>query len=218
VDQGEGWSTVIGVGKNSTYRELGETPYPVVYQSLTQKYFSMSTLHVRTAQDPRALAETVRREMAAIHPDVPFFDPGTLREHMAAATFVQSVGAIMLGSFGSMALLIAGAGIYGVLSYSVAQRRREIAITVALGASPRTVLANVLGHGLRMTLLGLLIGSGLALAAGKLVQRQLLGVNPADPVTYAGTAALLGAVALAACAAPAWRATRVDPLTALKSE
>lgn len=218
MNQGEGWSTVIGVVRNSTYRELGETPYPLVYQSLAQNYLPMATLHVRTQQDPRAMAEPVRREFSALSADLPFFDPGTLTEHMAAATFVQSVGATMLGSFGSMALLIAGAGIYGVLSYSVAQRRREIAITVALGASPRNVMGTVLSHGLKMTALGLLIGGGLAFAVARLVQRQLLGVSPTDPATYISTALLLSAVAVAACAVPAWRAARVDPLTALKSE
>jgi len=218
VDQGEGWSTVVGVAKNSSYRELGETPYPLVYQSLAQNYLSMATLHVRTAQDPRLLTETVRREMAAINPDVPFFDPGTLSEHMAASTFVQSVGASMLGAFGSMALLIAGAGIYGVLAYTVAQQRREIAITIALGASARNVLGNVLGYGMKLTLAGLILGGMLAFGVGQSVRRQLLGLNPADPATYAATMALLGVVALAACAVPAWRATRVDPLTALKSE
>jgi len=218
VDHGEGWNTVVGVAKNAMYRELGETPYPLVYQALAQNYQSMATLHVRTVQDPHTMTETVRRQIAAIHPDVPFFDPGTLAEHMAASTFLQTVGATMLGSFGSMALLIAAAGIYGVLSYNVAQRRREIAITMALGASPRNVMGNVLGYGLRMTALGLLIGGTLALAIGRLVERQLFGVRPADPFTFAATALLLAVVAVAACAVPAWRATRVDPLTALKSE
>lgn len=218
VDQGEGWSTVVGVAKNSTVREIGEAPFPLVYQSLAQNYLPFATLHVRTHQDPHAMTEPVRREFAALSADLPFFDPGTLTEHMAAATFLQTVGATMLGGFGSMALLIAGAGIYGVLAYSVAQRRREIAITVALGASPRNVMGNVLGHGLRMTVLGLLIGGGLAFAVARLVQPQLLGVSPTDPITYLATALLLSAVAAAACAVPAWRATRIDPLAALKSE
>ncbi len=218
VDQGEGWSTVVGVARNSTYRELGEAPYPLVYQPLMQNYLPFATLHVRTTQDPRVLTETVRREFTAMNPDLPFFDPGTLTENMAAATFVQSLGATMLGSFGSTALLIAAAGIYGVLSYSVAQRRREIAITVALGATPRHVIRSVLGHGLKLTLLGLLIGGAMALATGRLIQGQLLGVSPNDPLTFSATALLLGGVAIAACAVPAWRAIRVDPLTALKSE
>ena len=218
LDQGEGWSTVVGVARNSTYREIGEKPYPLVYQSLAQNHLPFSTLHVRAAQDPRALAESVRREFTAVNADMPFFDPGTLREHMAASTFVQTVGASLLGSFGSMALLIAGAGIYGVLAYSVAQRRREIAITVALGATPRRVMATVLGYGMRMTLLGVAVGGAAAFAAARLVQGQLLGIRPSDPATYAGTALVLTFVAVVACVIPAWRATRVDPLAALKSE
>lgn len=218
MDQGEGWSTVIGVAKNSTVREFGETPFPLVYQSLAQNYLPFATLHARAMQEPKAMTDTIRREFTAVSADMPFFDPGMLTEHMAASTFVPSVDAAMLGSFGAMALLIAAAGIYGVLAYSVAQRRREIAITVALGASPRNVMGNVLGYGMRLTLFGLLIGGVFALAVGRLVQRQLLGINPADPATYAVTALLLGTVALAACAVPAWRATRVDPLSALKSE
>jgi predicted permease len=216
VDQGEGWSTVVGVAKNSTVREFGETPFPLVYQSLAQNYLPMATLHARTVQDPHAMADTIRREFTAVSPDMPFFDPGTLTEHMAASTFVQTVGATMLGLFGGMALLIAAAGIYGVLAYSVAQRRREIAITVALGATPRRVLGAVLGEGLRLTLVGLLIGGALALGAGRLVSAQLLGVSPFDPLTLAASAALLVLVALAACAVPAWRASRVDPITVLR--
>jgi predicted permease len=216
VDGGEGWATVVGVAKNSAYRDLGEAPYPLVYYAWRQNFMPMATLHLRTAQEPKTVAENVRREFTAVHPDLPFFDPGTLREHLAAATFVQSVGTTMLGSFGLIALAIAGAGLYGVLAYSVAQRRRAIAITVALGATPRRVLGDVLGEGLRLTLVGLLIGGALALGAGRLVSAQLLGVSPFDPLTLAASAALLVLVALAACAVPAWRASRVDPITVLR--
>jgi predicted permease len=217
-DLGFGPTTVVGVARNAAYRDLGETPYPLAYLPLRQRYAPGITLHVRTAGDPRALAEPVRAELARVSADLPFLSPRTMADHFGASTFVQSLGASMLGAFGSLALVLAAVGLYGVLAYTVAQRGREIAIRVALGAAPGDVLRLVVAQGLRVTAVGLVVGAVLALGAGRLLRGQLLGVPPTDPLTFASIALLLSAVALVASVVPALRGLRVDPVTALKSE
>jgi predicted permease len=218
LDQGPGWATVVGVARNSAYRDLGEAPYPVVYSAMPQRFEPVTTLHVRTAQEPRLLTETLRREFAAINADLPFLEPRTLAEHISASSFVQFIGASMLSVFGLLALLMSAVGLYGVLAYLVSQRRREIAIRVALGAQSRTVLRMMLTQGLRLIALGQGIGLLAALAAGRLLRSQLPGVKPNDPLTFTVIALLLAAVALLACWIPARRATKVDPMIALRCE
>jgi putative ABC transport system permease protein len=141
-----------------------------------------------------------------------------MTEHLGASTFKQLFGASMLSVFGALALLIAAVGLYGVLSYVVTQRTREIAIRIALGATPKQVMSLILKQGLILTLVGLVVGSGLALTAGRLLQSQLLGVSANDPLTFIGVALLLVGMALLACFIPARRATKVDPLVALRYE
>jgi predicted permease len=218
LDQGPGWATVVGVAKNSAYRDLGEAPYPVVYSALPQRFEPITTLHVRTVNEPKRLTETLRREFAATSADLPFLEPRTLAEHVSASSFIQFIGATMLSVFGVLALLMSAVGLYGVLSYVVGQRRRELAIRMALGAQAGEVLRLILGQGLR--LIGIGIGTGLlaALAAGRLLRNQLPGVHPNDPLTFALIAALLIGVALLACWIPARRATKVDPMIALRCE
>jgi len=218
LDQGRGWATVVGVVKDSAYNDLGETPYPVVYSSFQQWYTPIITLHVRTVTDPKALTEAVRGQFSSVNADLPFLDPRTLKEHISASTFVQFIGASMLTAFGTLALLLSAVGLYGVLSYVVSQRRREIAIRIALGATPSDIQRLILKQGAGLTLLGIAIGVASALATGQLLRSQLLSVNPADPLTFITVASLLSAIALSACFFPAWRASRTDPVAALKSE
>jgi predicted permease len=218
LDQGQGWATVIGVAKDSAYRDLGETPYPVVYSALRQRYSPAVTLHVRAAGDPRALTEALRSTFTGINANLPFLDPRTLAEHVSASTFVQFIGASMLTAFGVLALLLSAVGLYGVLSYIVSQRKREIAIRMAIGASPKSVVNLVLRQGMALALTGLVIGGGAAFAAGQLLRSQLLGVSPGDPITFISVALLLSTVALFACLLPAWRASRTDPAESLKAE
>jgi predicted permease len=218
VDQGQGWATVVGVAQDGKYQTLDEKPAPLVYYALRQWYAPSFTLHVRTTERPRALAEAVRGAFAATDPNLPFLDPRTMAEHMGAATFRQFFSATMLSGFGALALLLVAVGLYGVISYSVAQRTRELAIRIALGASARDVLRLVVRQGLAMTAVGLLVGTGLALAAGRLLQSWLLGASATDPLTFVVIPLLLTLVALAACLAPARRATKVDPTVALRYE
>jgi predicted permease len=218
VDQGHGWATVVGVAKDGKYRELNETPAPLAYYSLRQWYAPSFTLHVRTTERPRALVETLRGAFAATNADLPFLDPRTMAEHMGAATFRQFFGASMLSVFGALALMLVALGLYGVLSYTVTQRTRELAIRVALGASATDVTGLVVRQGLTMTAAGLVLGTGLALAADRLLQSYLLGASETDPLTLAVIPVILVAVSLLACLIPARRATKVDPMIALRYE
>lgn len=188
----------------------------MVYSSLQQWYAPAVTLHVRTANKPKMLSETARGVFARINANLPFLDPRTMTEHLGASTFRQSFGASMLSAFGALALLIAAVGLYGVLSYVVTQRTREIAIRIAIGATPRQVMSLILKQGLILTLIGLVVGSGLAMVAGRLLQSQLLGL--AQAMTFIGVALLLMGMALGACFAPARRATKVDTMVALRYE
>lgn len=158
----------------------------------------------------------MRRAVAAAHADLPFFEPRTLAEHMAAASFVQFVGASMLSAFGGLSLLLAAVGIFGVLSYSVSLSRREIAIATALGATPTRVVSNVLSNGMRLVLTGVVVGGAVSFFVSRLLASALLEVGPGDPLTYLATTVLIGGVAVLACLVPAWQASRVDALTALK--
>jgi predicted permease len=218
VDQGQGWATVVGVAKDGKYQSLDETPAPLAYYPLRQWYAPAFTLHVRTTGQPRALVETLRGSFAATNASLPFLDPRTMREHMGAATFRQFFGASMLSIFGSLALLLVALGLYGVLSYAVTQRTRELAIRIALGASSRDVLLLVVRQGLTMAAVGLAVGTGLALVVGRLLQNQLLGASDADPLTFLVIPAMLIVVSLLACLMPARRATKVDPMVALRYE
>ena len=137
---------------------------------------------------------------------------------MQAALFVQSVGATMLAAFGAMALLLAAIGLFGVLSYHVSQRTREIGVRVALGAGRREVVGMVVGRATRLVGVGLAAGLALAVGAGELLRSQLIGVGPRDPLTYLCIALLLALVALGASWLPARRAARVDPMVALRYE
>jgi ABC-type antimicrobial peptide transport system permease subunit len=206
----------VGVAKDSKYNDLGETPYPVVYSALSQRYASAITLHLRTVNEPKTLTEVVRREFAAVNASLPFLDPRTLEEHISASRFAQLIGATMLSGFGALTLLLAAVGIYGLLSWIVTQRQRELAIRMALGATRGNVLRLALGHGLRLTIIGVVIGAGLAIGAGRLLSSQLLEISPSDPLTIVTTVLLLISVAALACSIPAWRATKVDPITALR--
>ena len=218
IDQGQGWATILGVAKDGKYRDLNEAPTPVVYSAVKQWYAPVITLQVRTTNNPKLLTETVRREFAATNSQLPFLDPRTMSEHISAATFVQVVGASMLSGFGILALLLAAVGLYGVLSYVVGLRKRELAIRAALGAAPKDVVRLVMRQGMTMVGIGLVIGAPISFLVARLLESQLLGVEPTDPVTFVGVIALLTAVALVASFIPARRAMKVDPLIALRYE
>jgi len=210
--------TVVGVATTAQYKHLGEAPLPYVWLPLAQDYDAGVTLYVRTAGDAKRLIAPLRKEFASLDPNLPFLDVRTFQEHMGAAVFFMRLGAIMLGIFGGLALLLSAMGIYSVIAYSVSQRTRELGIRTALGAAQRDILSLVLGEGMTLTAIGLAIGGALAFAVGRLLSSQLLGVGAGDPATFATIGALLAVVAALASWIPARRAARVDPVVALRTE
>jgi predicted permease len=210
--------TVVGVAKDGKYEQLDDPPQPFMYFPLAQGYSSDITLHLRATGEPHALVGTLRKTFEALDPGLPFLQPRTLAEHMGAALMAQRLGALLLSVLGGVALALAVVGLYGVLSYGVSQRRRELGIRVALGAGRGEVLRLVLREGMRLAALGIAVGTIAAFAGGRLLASQLHGVSPADPITYTVIALLLASVALVASYIPARRAARVDPMLALRGE
>jgi putative ABC transport system permease protein len=175
-------------------------------------------LLIRTWGDPSAIAPAVRGAITAINPQVPVSSIATMKEVVSASVANQRFGAFLFTLFGFVALLLAASGIYGVISYSVAQRRHEIGVRAALGAPRREILRLILFEGAKLTLLGVAIGVIAALSLTRLMRGLLFEVSPIDPFTFASVALLLILVALLACYIPARRAARVDPMIALRHE
>jgi predicted permease len=209
---------VVGVARDGKYRSLGEEPHPYVYQPVLQSYDPNMTLVVRTMGEPQAIAPAVREQIRALDAKLPIADVKTFRDQLDLSLFPSRVAAWTLGGFGVLALLLAAIGIYGVVSYSVAQRTREIGVRMALGAKRKDVLRLVLGQGLFVIAFGLAVGLLLALAVTRLIAGFLYGVGATDLLTFGSVPLLLGVVALAASYIPARRATKVDPLVALRYE
>jgi predicted permease len=209
---------VIGVAADGKYNSLGEDPKPAFYRPLLRDYSTNVTLVARASGDPRAVIAALRREVQQLDPSLPLYNIGTLTEHMQVPLFPARMAAAVLGSFGVLALVLASIGIYGVMSYVVAGRTREIGVRMALGADRRNVLRLIVGQGMMLALIGLLIGLAVAFAVARLLTSLLYGVSPADPLTFTGIVFLLTVVAALACYIPARRATKVDPLVALRYE
>lgn len=209
---------VVGVTRTGKYNTLGEEPRPFYYLPLWQEYQGTLTLHVKTSRDPRALVSPVRDAVRAVDATVPLFDIKTMEEQMLVALLPARLAGTLLGAFGLLALLLASVGIYAVMAYSVVQRTHEIGVRRALGAQAGNLLRLVLGEGMRLTVVGFAIGLGAAVALTRFASSLLYGVTPTDPLTFASALAMLSAAALVACAIPAWRAMRVDPVTALRYE
>ena len=213
------FTTVIGIARNAVYNGVGEDPIPFIYQPLRQNYTPQAALHVRGSGDAAGLAGIVRRQVQEIDPTLSVFNVRTLEDQAAEALAPLRINVIVLATFGGLALLLAAIGLYGVANYSVAQRTREIGVRMALGAQPSSVLGLVLGHSLLLVGAGVVLGLGVArLLSGAIPQDLLPNVSAQDPLTFAGTAGLLALVALLASYIPARRATRIDPLIALRTE
>jgi macrolide transport system ATP-binding/permease protein len=209
---------VIGVARDSKYITLGEGPTPYLYMPMSQSYLSSATLQARVSGDPSQLIDAAQREVQALDKDLPVFGVKTMRQHLQGALMAPGLAAALLGVFGAVAMLLAAVGIYGVVSYVVAGRTREFGLRMALGARPRNVAWLALRGGMTPVWIGIVIGLGASLAATRLLESFLYGVSASDPMTYAAAAALLGAVALLASFIPARRATKVDPMVALRVE
>lgn len=207
---------VVGVAENGKYRSLGEKPRRFLYQ--LADVATPATLVARVAGNPRAFQAPVEKVLAGLDPNLPPDGVQTIQQYMQVPLFPARFTGILLAGFGILALLLAVVGLYGVIAASVAQRTREYGVRMALGANAGVLLRLVVGQGLRLALLGVAIGTGLALLLTRFMAFLLYGLSPLDPASYAAAAALLLGVTVLACLLPARRATRVDPLRALRAE
>ncbi len=209
---------VIGVVADERFRGPAEPAVPAVYMPRAQAATTGYSVLVRVSGAPATLAPALRRIVRELDPSLPLFGVEPLARTLAHSMAQRRFTMIVLGAFAAVALLLAAVGVHGVLAYSLAQRTREIGVRIALGATPGGVRALVVGQGARLAVRGLAIGLLGALAVTRVLRTLLFGVGSADPLTYAGVALTLGGVALLASWLPAWRATRVDPMSALRAE
>jgi predicted permease len=210
---------IVGVVKDAKYETLGEDPEPYIYQPLQQSYSGEMTLHIRTASGAGAgVLPAVRREAAALDKDVPLLNVMTMSEQIGYALLPLRVASSVAGSLGLVGMLLAALGVFGIVNYSVTQQTREIGIRMALGAQSRDVLRLVVGQGLRLAIIGVAIGIAAAAALTRALAGLLYGVSTLEPVIFGGVTLLMVSVALLASYLPARRATKVDPLIALRYE
>ncbi len=208
---------VVGVARNANYQTIGEEPQALIYLSLVQYYFPTAWVWVRTEGDPEVVASAVRHAMQPLDRNLLLESQSVVRT-LRESLWTQRLSAALLTVFGGLALLLATLGIYGVVSYSVHQRVREIGVRMALGATAADVQLMIVGEGIRLVAVGVVIGTGIALVAARLVQSMLFVISARDAATFIVVPATLTAVAILACWIPARRVTRVDPSTALRDE
>jgi len=213
----ENFNQVVGIAKDSKYNFIGEEPTPYIYQATTQVYQPQLSLFVKAAR-PDAVLGTVRGEVQQLDRNLPITGVFTLTEVFDQSLWAPRMGASLLLVFAGLSLVLAVIGIYGVMAYSVSQRVRELGIRMALGASRGDVLRLVVVQGLRLTLVGIAFGLAASFAASRLIASMLFDVSPTDVVTFVAVPIVLGLAALGASYLPARRATRIDPMVALRYE
>jgi putative ABC transport system permease protein len=212
------WREVIGVVADVKLNGVtSETPLEV-YLPLTQESTTFLILVARTAVDPSSLSSALEAVARDINKDMPLFQTKTMDEVLAASIAQQRMSVIVLVTFAIVALTLASIGLYGVIAHAVTERTHEIGVRMALGADARHVLSLIVRQGLTTTVAGVAIGVLGAVAMSRWIQDLLFGVTATDPATFVAVVMTLMTVALVACCVPAWRATRVDPSTALRSE
>jgi len=217
-EEGVEWSTVVGVVGNSLQGGLDRDPRPEIFRLYSQAPLPYLTLVVNGGGETGLLAEALRGSVLEVDPRVPLYGMATMEELLSDSLGPRRFAMTLLGAFAGIALVLTAAGLFGVLRYGVSQRTKEIGIRVALGAPAKGIVGDVLGEGILLTVLGLGIGIGLAVPAGRMMGELVFQVDPVDPTTFLVGGALLSIVALAACAPPAFRASRTDPLDALREE
>jgi len=209
---------IIGVVKDGKYDTLGEDPQPFVYRPYQQSYSGEMTMHIRTRTDPAGVLAGVRREVTSLDKDLPLLNVMPLTEQIGVSLLPLRVAATVGGTLGLVGLLLAAIGIFGIVNYSVSQRTREIGIRMALGARTWDVLRMVMRQGLLLAVVGVAIGLVISFALTRALGSLLYGVGATDPIVFIGTSLLLVSVAFIASYQPARRATKVDPLVALRYE
>ena len=214
---------IVGVAGNIKHRGLDARDRPELYVPYRQPLFAGWTVRpmyivVRTVSDPAAAAAIIRREVERLDRDQPVSDVRTMDERIGRSLSSRRFNMVLLAAFASLALTLAAVGIYGIVAYSVTERTHEIGVRLALGAQRRDVIAMVVGQGMTMTVTGTIVGLAAAMMVTRLMSSLLFDVSAVDPATFLAIPLLLIAVAFIACYVPARRATRVDPLQALRSE
>jgi len=209
---------IVGVARDGKYLTLGEEPRPYLYLPLLQNYRSPITIVVRTASAPRSVEPTLRAEVRGLDPTLPVYGVKTVAEFMSRSLAGPKALALTVSMFAALALVLATVGVYGLMSFSVSQKRHELGIRMALGASKRDVLALFLKQAASLVGIGLAMGLALAWAATRLLASLLYGVSESNPAIFASVAILLAVVALAGSFFPSRRATTLDPIVALRHE
>jgi macrolide transport system ATP-binding/permease protein len=210
------WMAIVGVAKNSKYRTFLEAPKPFFYVPLRQNFSGQVNLHIRTRQRPETIAAALVQQIHALDPNLAPSEVITMREQADRSTSSQRIAVTLLGVFGGLALVLAAIGLYGVMSYAVSQSSRELGLRMALGARASDLLRLVMTDGLALTAVGLVLGAAVALGLTRLVAGLLYKVSPHDPLAFGLAFGVMLAASLTACFLPAWRATRTDPVRALR--
>ena len=210
------WLEVVGVAKMSKYQTLTETPRPFFYVPIRQSALGQ-VLQIRTPLSPETMAKALAREVHALDANLAPGEVITMQEQIDRPTAVQRVAVAMLGVFGSVALVLAAIGLYGVMSYAVSQSTRELGLRMALGARAQDLLRMVMAQGLALMAGGVVLGAGAALGLTRLIVGQLYKVSPHDPLVFGSAFVVMTIAASVACFLPAWRATRTDPGRALRN-
>jgi putative ABC transport system permease protein len=209
---------IVGIAHDATYLEIGEKPRSMIYLPLAQAYTPLLTLHVRTVGNPTLAVAAVRKQVQSLDPNLLLREVRTMPQVIAESLWAPRTGAALLSSFGLLALGLGIVGIYGVISYSVNQRVRDIGVRMALGAGPMQILREVLTDAFALVGAGIAAGVGCALMVTHLLASFLFGVSTADPLTFFSVSVMLSGVAFAACYLPARKATKVHPSIALRHE
>ncbi len=214
------WLEVVGVSGPGKYQFIFEDPGPYVFTAIAQEYTALRVLHIRTTGAPEGIAPAAQREIRALNPDLPVYDVKSMEQMLQGPNgfFLLKMGALFGGALGALGLVLALVGIYGVVSYAASQRTQEIGVRMALGAQPGDILRLVVGQGLTLVSAGLVLGLGAAFCISRLLAKLLFGISSTDPLTFAVVPLLLGSMAILASYLPALRATRIDPMAALRKE
>jgi predicted permease len=215
------WIEVVGLTETAKYVMIAEAPRPFVYTALAQDFSMPATVLIRTKGDPNAMAQDIRETFRQLDEHLPIYNVRSMDSLMGSSIFAlmpMRMGAMLAGTQGAVGVLLAIMGLYAVVSFGVTQRTREIGIRMAMGADPASVVKTVLGESLRLTILGLAIGGILAVGLGFGLSKVLYGLSEFDPLVIGGITLLLFATSILACWWPARRATRINPVDALRAE
>jgi predicted permease len=218
IGQGGAWIQIVGIVQDGKYQSLNDTSTPAVFWPRAQRYDSVMTIVARSSMPTDDLLRSIQKTVLSLDPTLPFFQASSLEEHMSLPLLPARIAALMLGGFGVLAVILAATGVYGTLAYAISRRTREIGIRVAVGATGTNILLLVLRRAALIVGSASALGVLLALTVGRYFSPILYGVNPHDPATYALALAMMSAVALMACYAPARRALRIEASMALREE